>query len=144
MGPYHFRKNERLTSKKQIARLFDRQKQDGHVKCYPFVFTWKVERLGTEVPAQVVFVASKKSLPKANHRSRVKRQMRELYRYRKGELYQLLISYNKQVILAIIYTGNELKSFSIIEEQFDKAFEQLQNSLKASFQSFTDRPDNPL
>lgn len=144
MTAYRFRKAERLTRKKEIAKLFDRNTQDGAVKAFPFVATWKVETLSVPVPAQILMVASKKRLPRAHQRIRIKRQMREYYRHRKSELYTLLHSYDKQIILALIYTGNADESDPKLVQQFDKAFQRLKSAVEASAQHPLNRPDHPV
>jgi ribonuclease P protein component len=141
---YRFRKQERLTRKTEIAKLFDRNSQDGHVKAYPFIFTWKEEPLNADVPAQILFVVSKKNFSRAHDRARIKRQMREHYRYRKAELYTLLNSYGKQIILAGIYTGKAHEPPNRLTKQFDKAFQRLTKGIERSFQQASDSPDQAL
>lgn len=144
MAIYRFLKQERLTRKTEIAKLFDRNSQDGHVKAYPFIFTWKEASVDADVPAQILFVVSKKSFSRAHDRARIKRQMREHYRYRKAELYTLLNSYSKQIILAGIFAGKAHEPPTKFTKQFDKAFQRLIQGLEGSFQQASDSPDHAL
>ncbi len=79
-------------------------------------------------------VASKKSLPKAHERARIKRQMKELYRYRKQELYRLLEGYNQQMTIAFIYIGKRKESYVNLQSQFDKVFRAMLEKLPESFE----------
>ncbi len=122
-----FNKGERLTQKQKIAHLFDPQSYNGFVKSYPFMASWKFSSLSVAYPAQVLFVVSRKFSRKASKRARLKRQMREIYRYHKPAFYEFLEKRNRQVILALIYNGKgELdyhlmtRKFTILQEKLEK------------------------
>lgn len=127
---YSLKKAEKLTRKKLIARLFDRNAYDGVVKAYPFLMTWKFEALTVHFPAQALFVVSKKFSRKATKRNRVKRQLREIYRLHKPELYGFLRERNRQIILALIYTGKQPMDFQTLDEKFSKLLQKLKNDIE--------------
>ena len=114
---FTFRKVEKLCSEKIIAELF----QPGFfVSVYPF----RINGLFTSLPsdktnAQVMFVVGKKKFKKAHDRNRAKRVMRELYRLEKHKLYHALASQEKQLALALIYTGTDLPNFHESKVKFD-------------------------
>lgn len=144
MKRFSFQKSERLTSQKRIEKLFKRDQQDGSVKVHPFVFTWRFAEVPTLCPVQVVMVASKKGVPKATDRARIKRQMRELYRYRKHELYDLLAGYPYQLTLALIYTGKGFIPYARLRSQFDKGFRKVLEKLAESPEVAPDWPHQSL
>lgn len=90
------------------------------------MLTWKRETLQVPYPAQVVFVASKKFSRKASERARIKRQMREIYRYRKPELYKFLEDRNCQIILALIFTGKKSMDFHTLNQKLNQLIDRLE------------------
>lgn len=144
MKEYSFKKSERLVGRNLINALFQRNLQNDSVKVNPFVITWRWATLNVERPAQVVMVASKKGLPKAHERAGIKRQMKELYRYRKQELYRLLEGYNRQLTIAFIYIGKREESYAYLQSQFDKVFKAMLEKLPESFEPDPHHPGKDL
>ncbi len=101
---YTLSKKERLKSKKCIERLFLEGKS---FSCTPIrVVFIKNDLLQLN---QVAFSVSKKNFKLAVNRNRIKRLMREAYRLNKYSLDE------RRFQLMFIYSGREIKSFSIIE-----------------------------
>lgn len=98
---FTFHKSERLCSKKLIAQLF--VKGNRGFSRFPFRFTWVEAKLDTPYPVQVLFIVSKRNFPHASARNKVKRQLRELYRHAKHELYGILQPSGKQIALSVAY-----------------------------------------
>jgi len=69
----------------------------------------------TEFPAQVAFSVLKKSFKKAVDRNLLKRRMREAYRREKGNLYEKLDSLNLKIAFMIIFRGNTIPEFNVIQ-----------------------------
>jgi ribonuclease P protein component len=122
-----FHKSERLCSKKLIALLF--VKGNRGFSRFPFRFTWVPVDLPEPVPAQVLFVVSKRNFPKAVNRNRIKRQLRECYRQHKPALYQVL-GPEKQIALSIMYNAPSEISFSELSGIFATCIKQLSNDLE--------------
>jgi len=127
---YTFKKGEKLTQKQLIARLFDQQANDGSVKAYPLIAAWQFESLPVSYPAQVLLVVSKKFSGNAVDRARVKRQMREIYRHCKCELYDFLRERNQQIMLALIFTGKQHFDTHSLDKNFKQLIEQLKDNIE--------------
>lgn len=100
---FHFHKEERLTSQLIIEQLFAQNSKG------LFKFPFKVSILFTELPgtfpAQVLISVSSRRFKRAHDRNRIKRQIREIYRLHKNELYTTLQRNNKQAAILITYIG---------------------------------------
>lgn len=124
---FRFRKAEKLCSEKIIAGLF---KPGFFVSSYPFRINAVFTQLPiAAVPAQVMFVVGKKRFKRATDRNRVKRIMRELYRFEKQTIYATLKAGGKQAALAIIYTGAELPDFVSVKPKFNQLIGKLNHAI---------------
>lgn len=112
MPSFTFGKNEKLCSQKLIGEMF---LSGNSFLCYPLKVVWKSELLLTPFPAQVVFSVPKRLYKRAHDRNLLKRQLRETYRYRKHELYQLLEQKEQKIALMIVYIAKEKLEFSQLE-----------------------------
>lgn len=106
-----FPKSERMSSKKLIADLFKRGKSK---RIQPYRLIHLPAELPLDVPLQVLISVPKKNIPKAAHRNKVKRRIREAFRRQKPELQQILASRNKQVAIAIVYTDMRVRPYRTI------------------------------
>lgn len=112
---YTLSKSERLCSDTLIKKLFD--KGNRSLSRFPFRLTWiETEHPGNET-VQVLFLVSKRNFAKAVNRNKIKRQLRELYRLNKPELYARLS--NRKIILSVAYTGKSMIGFSELKGAFD-------------------------
>jgi len=116
--------NERLKSRKAIDLLF---KQGKSFSLFPFrvVYQKSAANSGEEI-LQAAFSVSKRYFKKAVHRNRIKRLMREAYRLQKNELQQRLQQDNQQLIVFIMYTGNELPEHLLVMEKIAAVIKRLQ------------------
>lgn len=121
MQSFRFYKSEKLCSNILVAKLFE--KGNRSLNRFPFRFTWLYEQHPGNYPAQVLFVVSKRSFPAAHDRNSVKRQMRELYRLHKHELYEKLG--DKKLILQIAYTAKSRMASAELKSIFIQAFDEL-------------------
>lgn len=109
-----FMKSERLCSKKRIDLLFQggKSKWGNSLRA-----TWLFCDDETEAPVQVLFSAPKKQFRRAVDRNLLKRRMREAYRLHKYDLYTKISSEEKYLLLAFLYIGKQIESYSVIESE---------------------------
>ena len=115
---FTLKKEERLSSKKIIDRLFTEGKS---FVSYPVKVVVLPTLLNTSFPVQAGFSVSKKIFKRAVKRNRIKRLMREAYRLNKYTLYNQL--HNQQLAVFFIYIGKELPLYSSIETAIKKALQ---------------------
>ncbi len=123
-----FHKEERLCSQKVIGDLF---LSGTSFLCYPLKVVWKDEELLTPFHAQVVFSVPKRLFKKAHDRNLLKRQLREVYRYRKNEFYQVLEDYDRKIALMIVYIAKEKVEFGHIETAMNKVIAKFRKKLNS-------------
>jgi len=127
MTAYTFKKEEKLCSQKIIGEIF---LSGTSFLCYPLKVVWKEEVLTTTFPAQVVFSVPKRLFKRAHDRNLLKRQLREVYRYRKNELYQFLELNNRKIAVMIVYIAKEKLEFGQIEGSMTKVIAKLKKKLE--------------
>lgn len=117
-------KHERLKNDLIIGRLF----QNGlSVSKYPLRFIYQrlpLEEWG-DSPVKVSINASKRSLRSAVKRNKMKRLIREMYRYSKHPLYHVVENNQERLALSIVYMGKHLMSYDDLEKVFFKLHKKL-------------------
>jgi ribonuclease P protein component len=121
-------KNERLTSKKLIEDLF---KNGSSCYLHPFRLLYlnnKNEKQNLPFP-QVLFSIPKRNFKKAVDRNRIKRQIREIYRKHKNDVFGVGNPNPPPVCLAILYTAKEKISFELLEKKLILIFQRLKETV---------------
>jgi ribonuclease P protein component len=101
-----FGKTERLALNNRIEILFA---SGMTISAYPVKIIWLPFQESMDFPVQILFTVSSKRFKKAVNRNRIKRQMKEIYRVEKKIFYDELREKNKQLLIGIIYIGNDVK-----------------------------------
>ena len=117
---YTFPKAERLCGKTAIDKLYAEGKA---FLSYPVRIVFRISQ--EKVPARCLINAPKKKFKHATDRNRIKRQIREVYRKNKHELYQSLEEKNNQLHLAITYIGDKIESSAFMEKKIKIALTKL-------------------
>lgn len=127
MTAFTFRKDEKLCSQKIIGEIF---LSGTSFLCYPLKVVWKYEQLLTSYPAQVVFSVPKRLFKRAHDRNLLKRQLREVYRHQKQDLYQALELNDRKIAFMIVYIAKEKLDFCQIEGAMAKVITKLNKKLE--------------
>jgi len=119
---FRFKKEERLTGKKNIERLF---KKGIHIykNCIHAVFL--VVEDPQKFPVRVLFAVSRKKFKRAIKRNLIKRRLRESYRLNKYIIYDQLNLIEKKINLALIYEENEIIDYKTIEKTVREVFNEI-------------------
>ena len=117
-----FKKAERLNRKIIIERLFN---EGSAISLYPFKIIWLETELESVYPAQLLVTVSKKNIKKAIGRNRTKRLMREAWRLEKSRFYDFLTSHEKQCAVGLIFIGNSVPLYPLIQKKIKTAIDRL-------------------
>ena len=127
--PYTLGKNDKLKSRKSIEQLFKEGKSFSN---FPFRVLYLQATTGNlhgedvKTNLQTAFSVSKRYFKKAVDRNRIKRLMREGWRLQKNELLNNCKTSNKNLLVFIIYTGNELPEYTVVFEKIGIVIKRLQ------------------
>ncbi len=120
-----FRKEERLSSKSVINRLFA-EGSSFLVFPYRVVYLSLPASQDQKVAGQVLFSVSKKRFKRAVDRNKLKRQMREIYRINRVEyLFPRLHEENRQLLFSIQYIAREFVHFETMSQRMKSLLSRL-------------------
>lgn len=71
----------------------------------------------------------KRKFKKAVTRNLIKRRTIEAYRKQKSAFYQTLQTYNKKIVLFLIYTSDHVSSYSEVEKKIETILQKLIRSI---------------
>ena len=109
-----FLKNERLCGKTTIDNLF---KNGNSIKYSIFRLVWKTEEFDNNTIAQTLIIVPKKNIKNAVNRNVLKRRIREAFCVYKSDLYTKIKNKQQQLAIAIIYQGQEILQYKVIDEK---------------------------
>jgi ribonuclease P protein component len=120
-------KEERLISKKLIEDLF---KNGSSCYLHPFRLLYLSKNEKQDLPfPQVLFSIPKRNFKKAVDRNRIRRQLKEIYRKHKNDIFGKESSIPSLICLAILYTAKEKISFEMLEKKLILIFQRLKEAV---------------
>ena len=117
---FSFKKEERLTSKKVIDKLFS---EGDSFLSFPLKVIFYETSLPSKYPVQVTFSVGKRNFKLAVNRNAIKRKMRESYRLNKFQLYNSLT--DKQIAVFFIFIGKEIPEYEQVNVAMEKGIKKL-------------------
>ena len=117
---FSFKKEERLTSKKIIDKLFS---EGDSFLSFPLKVIFYKTSLSSKYPVQAAFSVGKRNFKLAVHRNFIKRKMREAYRLNKHYLYDVLD--DKQMALFFVFIGKDIPEYKQVETAIKKSIDKL-------------------
>lgn len=121
---FSFKKEERLTGKKIIDKLFS---EGDSFLSFPLKVVFLETSLTSKYPVQAAFSVGKRNFKLAVHRNKIKRKMREAYRLNKFQLYNILE--DKQVAVFFIFIGKETPEYKHVNSAMEKGIKKLMAKL---------------
>ena len=129
-------KEERLKSRKQIEKLFDKGKS---FVVAPFRIYFIVNSESTiqkgENRLKFGTGVSAKNFKKAVDRNRIKRLTREAWRLQKNEIREKARETQRQLNVFFIYTGKELPEFTTVKDKVAIALKKLADKIDENISS---------
>ena len=126
MSDYTFTKEERLSSRKLIDALF---LEGDSLMAHPCRLVWKIEEGVDDTHLQVAISVPKKRVPKAAHRNRIRRLVKEAFRKQKEGLKKQLKKEQKKLTLMIICLHKQAEDYQDLENKISVALERLQKKI---------------
>ena len=117
-----FTKAERISLQREIDLLFQ---EGASFMAYPLRVIYVEKESFSGVPVAILISVPKKRLKRAVKRNRVKRLIRETYRLNKSALWESLHVSEKGLLIAFVYVGNEVCSFSTLNASMKKVIAKL-------------------
>lgn len=123
MTDFQFKKNEKLKSRKRIAGLFEGGQSFAK---YPLRVVWAgVEQREGDAAVQFGVSVAKKKFPRAVHRNRIRRLVREAWRLHKHRLIEASSGKQQALAVMMLYTGTEELPFIEVEAAMKELIHRL-------------------
>lgn len=119
-----FPKEEKLCRKKLIQEVFT---TGSPIQVPPYKVRWLYASFIQGTPAQILIAVPKASFRHAADRNTIRRRIREAYRKNRYILHESLNSAEKQMAVAITYTGRKILPYSTMEEKIILLLQRLKN-----------------
>jgi ribonuclease P protein component len=121
MALFGFSKDERLKNKKSIQALFD---QGERFFEHPFIIVWQTTE-DDQSHLKTAISVPKKKIPKAVHRNKIKRQIKEAIRLQQHQLNTKLSHQQLQLQLILIYSQTNIMSTVEIKDKISVTLQRL-------------------
>lgn len=130
MPTFTFKKEERLKSRKVIKALFAAGQS---FSAYPLRLVWMpTEEEAGKYPVRFALTVAKKKFPRAAHRNRIRRQIREAWRLNKHSLYEQLPKQENKLAFMVIYSAQEELPHRQIQKGMRKLIRRFLNQYQAN------------
>ena len=126
---YSLTKGERISSKKEIERLFTK---GNSFIVYPLRIVYiehDCEKISGESGVSIMVSIHKKKFKRAVKRNHLRRLIKESYRLNKHGLIEKTANQSKRISVAFLYLPDEEKSYTEIESAVRKALETLSTKI---------------
>src|SRR5690606_24516422 len=121
MGPFSFRKGERLSKRKEIQELFENG-SSFHLHPFKVLVMRQVPQTATH---KVLISVPGRIFRKAVDRNLLKRRIREAYRTQKHKL-----PGEEKLVVGLIYTAQEILPLAVIQGKMVLVFARIEKILK--------------
>lgn len=121
-GKFIYPRKEKLKSRKLIGKIF---KEANSISVFPLKVLFMQSLLPVNGFLQTGFTVGSKNFPKAVHRNRIKRLMREAYRLESQLLKEYLENNQLQIVLFFIFTGRSLPTQEVILDAMHDGLKEL-------------------
>ena len=134
-------KEERLKSRKQIEKLFDKGKSFAITPFRVYFLINEMLNAQRSIPiaiginVQFGVGVSAKNFKKAVDRNRIKRLTREAWRLQKNEISEKAKETQRQLNVFFIYTGKELPDFTTVKDKVAIALKKLTDKIDENISS---------
>jgi ribonuclease P protein component len=121
-------RNERLKSRKQIGLLFEkgRRFRSENLRVHYLLSG----AAGEKGYLQVGVAVSSRQFPKAHHRNRIKRMLRESWRLHKNELREVTKEGGRSLFVFIIFTSGNIPDFVSVEAEVRNVIRKLSEAIQ--------------
>jgi len=124
---FNFRKEERLSSKILIEKLFSNGKS---LLIYPFKINYYFLEQNQKVPLQLLISVSKRNFKSAVKRNYIKRLIRESYRINKDKICKTLINSDIKLLVSFSYISKETLEYGIILDKIKEIIDKLEDLIQ--------------
>lgn len=123
-----FKKIEHLTGEKLIQKVFgSKHRFLIHPIKVNFLFN---QELKDDVNIKIMVSCPKRNFKKAVDRNRIKRLLREAYRLNKHSLVEALQREEFNLVVTLVFIGNEMPDFKYIENKIIQSLKRLEEEVE--------------